>query len=133
MPLQPKQVTALKPLKASAKGRPGSSSKLSKKAKPEGASQGSAPPPSRPPPGGGGGGSGRVHMSAPTAPRAPRLGRPGARSNKNKRLFEGEEGGLVDGQKLFYKTTQVGCVQAGGWLVGWQESVAWAACGEMAV
>lgn len=47
-------------------------------------------------------------MAAPTAPRAPRLGRPGARSNKNKRLFEGEEGALVNGQKLYYRTTQVG-------------------------
>lgn len=114
LPLQPKQVGSLKPPKASGKTRPGSSSKLSKKAAGleagggEGGSQGSAPPPpSKRPPPSGGGGTGRVHMAAPMAPRAPRLGRPGAgRSNKNKRLFEGEEGALANGQKLFYRTTQ---------------------------
>ncbi len=108
------QVTALKPLKAS-KSRPGSSSKLSKAARESGggggasASQGGTPA-AAPKAGGGGGGTGRVHMAAPTAPRAPRLGRQGggARSNKNKRLFEGEEGALVNGQKLYYRTTQVG-------------------------
>lgn len=109
LPLQPKQVTALKPLKAS-KSRPGSSSKLSKAARESGggpsASQGGTPAVA--PKAGGGGGTGRVHMAAPTAPRAPRLGRTGGgpRSNKNKRLFEGEEGALVNGQKLFYRTTQ---------------------------
>ncbi|PRW56093.1 Nucleosome-remodeling factor subunit BPTF isoform A [Chlorella sorokiniana] len=112
LPLQPKQVTALKPLKAS-KSRPGSSSKLSKAARESGgggaASQGGTPAAApKAAAGGGGGGTGRVHMAAPTAPRAPRLGRSGggARSNKNKRLFEGEEGALVNGQKLFYRTTQ---------------------------
>ncbi|EFN58819.1 hypothetical protein CHLNCDRAFT_19495 [Chlorella variabilis] len=102
LPLQPKQVGMLKPLKSGGKGRPSSSSKLSKKGG-EGGSQVSLPPPPRP-----AAGTGRVHMAAPTAPRAPRLGRPGARSNKNKRLFEGEEGALENGQKLFYRTTQVG-------------------------
>lgn len=111
----PLQVTALKPLKAS-KSRPGSSSKLSKAARESGggpsASQGGTPAVA---PKAGGGGTGRVHMAAPTAPRAPRLGRTGGgpRSNKNKRLFEGEEGALVNGQKLFYRTTQVGC--CAGW------------------
>lgn len=110
------QVTALKPLKAS-KGRPGSSGKLSKVARESGgggasASQGGTPS-AAPRAGGGAGagaGTGRVHMAAPTAPRAPRLGRSGGggRSNKNKRLFEGEEGALVNGQKLYYRTTQVG-------------------------
>ena len=112
--LNPPQVAALKPLKAS-KSRPGSSSKLSKMARESsgggGASQGGTPaaaPKAGGGGGGGGGGTGRVHMAAPTAPRAPRLGRPGVRSNKNKRLFEGEEGALVNGQKLYYRTTQVG-------------------------
>jgi hypothetical protein len=112
LPLQPKQVGMLKPLKSSGKARPSSSGRLSIKGRGgsgEGLSlsQGSAPPPPRP------AATGRVHMAAPTAPRMPRLGRPGARSNKNKRLFEGEEGALVNGQKLFYRTTQVGCRQPG--------------------
>jgi hypothetical protein len=136
MPPQLKQLSALKPPKSSFKARPSSTSKLGHKMRGSGSGegfgvsgQGSLPPPSRP------AGTGRVHMSAPTAPRAPRLGRPGARSNKNKRLFEGEEGALVNGQKLFYRTTQVrvwalmGCVGAwGGLSAGWSHCWCWEQC-----
>lgn len=52
--------------------------------------------------GGGGGAGGRVHMLAPSAQR--RNSRPTRNLNRNKRLFEGVEGGLKHGDHLHYIT-----------------------------
>ena len=53
-------------------------------------------------PSGSGGGAGRVHMMAPSAQR--RVSRPFRNLNRNKRLFEGVEGGLKHGDHVHYIT-----------------------------